>query len=202
RSDRKTSRAASVGLLAREHRNYFVSGSKVNVQRAHAELPRIGIIALGDQREQLRLERLLDARQSLLGLCETLSPHLLLLGKPLHPKFRWAWLCLVPLAIFLADHFVHRGCAAVLGRKFHSDQMSRRHWVGGEPVRHSHICRQLDNRQVIVLADWKSDLLPYPVVKIILVLADAFQRGWRDQLLNRGGIFQVHGVGHLARQFL
>src|SRR5208337_2582681 len=171
-------------------RNYSPSGRIVNVQGFHAELPGIGIVALGDKRQQLRLERLLDARHSRLGPLPTGSAHLLALGKLLHPKFRRASLCLVPVAIFLADHFVHRGGAAVLGDKFHSHHMSRRHWVGVVLRRIHQVRRQLGNRQMIVLADWKVELLPYPVVKIILVLADAFHRGRRDQLLERGGLLR------------
>jgi len=47
---RGRSPAASVGFVTREHRNYSPSSLKVNMQGFHAELPRIGIIALGDER--------------------------------------------------------------------------------------------------------------------------------------------------------
>ena len=109
-------------------------------------------------------------------------------------SYHWPFSC--------ADRLLHRGGAAVLGWKFHSDQMSGQHWVGDVLGRIHHIWRQLGNRQVIVLGNRKIELLFYPVVeKLLLVRADAFQRGRRDQALHRGEISGVDGVDQLAREF-
>src|SRR5271163_738299 len=123
---RDCSPATSVIRVAREYSNHSATSRKIPMLGAHAEFPCADGIVLPDQREQLRLERVLDVGDRRLGLLATAGAPLLDLGKALHTGVRRTWLRFIPVAVFLADHQVHGG-SIVAGGKLDSHVIRRRH---------------------------------------------------------------------------